>query len=83
MLIDDITIKIKAGDLSINIIHPLENIAGQNPKNTNDSSIVSKMVFGKNSFLFTGDSPMAIEKYLVDIYGNNLKTFFFQFSQKS
>ncbi len=39
---------------------------------TNTSSIVGKLVYGKNSFLFTGDSPIAVEKYLVSKYGNLL-----------
>lgn len=33
---------------------------------TNDSSVVGKLVYGKDSFLFTGDSPIKIEDYLLD-----------------
>jgi competence protein ComEC len=69
--------KIRAGDLSINIIHPFEDINGQEPKNTNDSSVVSKLVFGNNSFLFTGDISFAVEKNIInsgeDILSNVLK----------
>lgn len=36
---------------------------------TNMSSIVAKLVYGENEFLLTGDSPMAIEKYLVSLGG--------------
>ncbi len=32
---------------------------------TNMSSIVARLVYGENKFLFTGDSPKAIENYLV------------------
>ena len=39
---------------------------------TNMSSIVSKLTYGKTSFLFTGDSPQAIEQYLVGEYGPEL-----------
>lgn len=39
---------------------------------TNDASIVAKLVYGKNSFLFTGDSPQKMEKYLVSLDGKNL-----------
>lgn len=32
---------------------------------TNDASIVAKLVYGDTSFLFTGDSPKKMEEYLV------------------
>jgi beta-lactamase superfamily II metal-dependent hydrolase len=41
---------------------------------TNDSSIVARLTYGRNSFLFTGDSPQKIEKYLVSIDGPRLKS---------
>ncbi len=34
---------------------------------TNDASIVAKLVYGNTSFLFTGDSPRKIEDYLLAI----------------
>ena len=39
---------------------------------TNDASIVAKLVYGNTSFLFTGDSPKKIEEYLVFIDKENL-----------
>jgi competence protein ComEC len=39
---------------------------------TNTASVVLKLVYGKNSFLFTGDSPQAIEKYLAESFGKEL-----------
>lgn len=36
---------------------------------TNMSSVVAKLVFGENEFLLTGDSPIAIENYLVSLGG--------------
>jgi len=36
---------------------------------TNMSSIVARLVYGENEFLFTGDSPIAIENYLVSLDG--------------
>lgn len=36
---------------------------------TNDASIVAKLVYGKTSFLLTGDSPQKIENYLVFLGG--------------
>ena len=39
---------------------------------TNDASIVAKLVYDNTSFLFTGDSPKKIESYLVSIDGESL-----------
>lgn len=39
---------------------------------TNDASIVVKLIYGNTSFLFTGDSPQKIEKYLTSIDKENL-----------
>ena len=36
---------------------------------TNVASIVAKLVYGQNEFLLTGDSPLAIENYLVSLGG--------------
>jgi competence protein ComEC len=41
---------------------------------TNTGSIVARLSYGDTSFLFTGDSPIAIEKYLTGKYGSTLKT---------
>jgi competence protein ComEC len=53
-----INIKIKDADLKI--IYPggvLENPPAGGPKDTNADSIVAKLIYGENSFLFTGDFP--------------------------
>jgi competence protein ComEC len=54
-----------------NILFPTQNTAGWE---TNESSIVGKLIYGNNSFLLTGDSPQVIEKYLVGKYGALLKS---------
>lgn len=41
---------------------------------TNTASIVGKMVYGKTSFMLTGDSPKSIEDHLVSIDSNRLKS---------
>ncbi len=41
---------------------------------TNTSSIVSRLTYGRESFLFQGDSPQKIENYLVSLDGPNLKS---------
>ena len=40
-------------------------MAGKELENSNDTSIVSHLVFGKNSFLFTGDISKEAEKELL------------------
>lgn len=56
-------------DADFDIIFPTQNTEGWE---TNDASIVGKLVYGSTSFLFTGDSPQEIEKYLVGKYGSFL-----------
>ena len=34
---------------------------------TNVAGIVARLVYGENEFLLTGDSPIAIENYLVSL----------------
>jgi competence protein ComEC len=41
---------------------------------TNEASIVVKITYGENSFLLTGDSPIDVEDYLVNIYGDQLQS---------
>ena len=51
------------------ILFPDRDMAGAD---TNDASIVGKLVYGETSFLLTGDSPQKIEKYLAAIDEKNL-----------
>ncbi len=39
---------------------------------TNTGSVIARLVYGSTSFMLTGDSPSAIEEYLVQIDGNSL-----------
>ena len=41
---------------------------------TNDASVVGKLIFEEISFLFTGDSPQKIEKYLIFLDPNSLSS---------
>jgi len=41
---------------------------------SNLSSVVLRVVYGEHSFLLTGDSPVAIEKYLVSTDGDALRS---------
>jgi len=55
--------------IEFDILFPNQNTAGWE---TNDSSITGKLVYGQNSFLLTGDLPLAVEKYIVGKYGQFL-----------
>ena len=58
--------KIKIGDdFVLEILFPSRSLVGQSFSNTNSSSIVSKLSYGKNTFLFTGDAEEATEYFLV------------------
>jgi len=58
--------EIKAGDVVIDILHPFEDLTGKEfKKEGNDTGIVSKLIFGKNTFLFTADISSKAEKELI------------------
>lgn len=40
---------------------------------TNTASIVTRLVYGDTAFMLTGDSPLSIEKYLVQLDGKELR----------
>jgi len=50
----------------LHILFPFENLEGKEIKNTNNTSIISRLVFGENSFLFTGDAYKSVEKKLLE-----------------
>lgn len=52
------------GQLVLNILFPSENLEGHVLKDSNDTSIVAKLVFREISFLFTGDITKRAEKDL-------------------
>lgn len=47
----------------LEILSPDRNVAGWE---TNTASVVAKLSYGATSFLFTGDAPQEIEKYMVN-----------------
>ncbi|HDZ54372.1 MAG TPA: MBL fold metallo-hydrolase [Candidatus Nealsonbacteria bacterium] len=58
--------KIKLTDnIYIDILHPFENLEGQESKNSNNTSIINFLVFGQHSWLFTGDAYKSVEKELI------------------
>ena len=50
----------------LEILFPDRDPAGWD---TNNASIVTRLVYGENEFLLTGDSPQSIENYLISLGG--------------
>ncbi|MFH1979111.1 MAG: MBL fold metallo-hydrolase [Patescibacteria group bacterium] len=57
------------GGAYLEILFPDREVNGLE---TNQASIVAKLVYGETSFLLTGDSPKSMEKYLVSVFGEGL-----------
>lgn len=53
-------------DLNLKILYPFNDISQKNFEDLNDSSILAKLIYKNNSFLFTGDAGEAVEKDLLD-----------------
>ncbi|MCK4453970.1 MBL fold metallo-hydrolase [Candidatus Parcubacteria bacterium] len=58
--------RILTRNVLVNILSPFENLEGQEVKNTNNSSIIARLVFGNNTFLFTGDAYKSVERELIE-----------------
>jgi competence protein ComEC len=63
--------KITLGKTVLDVLSPQEFLDGQNFKDSNDTSIVVRIVFGGNSFLFTGDVTNKGEEAILQ-KGDNL-----------
>lgn len=55
----------------LEILFPFDNLTGQKFQNSNDTSMVAKLVFGSTTFLFTGDIHSRTEERLIES-GSNL-----------
>lgn len=62
-----------ADNLAIKILYPLAKINGQSFAKTNETSVVTKVAYGRNAFLLTGDAEGAAESSLI-FGGADLKT---------
>ena len=66
--------EIKAGSAVFNTIYPMQDVSGKTIKNTsNDTCVVEKLIYGKQSFLFTGDISSTAEKEIVNS-GENISS---------
>lgn len=64
---------IYSSDIFFNILFPFENLEGQEVEDSNNASVVLKLVFRDKAFLFTGDISQKIEEQLTDLNADILK----------
>ena len=64
--------EIKSGKVELDILHPFTSLNGQFFKDDNDTGVVSKLTYGKESFLFSADITSKEEQKIVDA-GKNLQ----------
>ncbi len=58
--------KIELGDdCFLEILYPSENLVSQEIENLNNTSMVFKLVYGDNKFLFAGDAEQEVEEILL------------------
>ena len=53
------------GETKMEILYPLENLTGQSVDDLNNTSIVSKLTFKNNLFLFMGDAEVTAEEKII------------------
>jgi len=53
-------------DLYFDIIYPFDSLLNKEVDNLNNSSIVAKLTYEDNSFLFTGDTEVEVERQLLE-----------------
>lgn len=58
------------GGAYADVLHPEGNV--ERLRDTNDASIVMRVVYGETEFMLTGDAPEWVEDRLVDRYGSAL-----------
>ena len=63
--------KIKLAQADLDLLYPGNNLVN-NPRDTNADSIVAKLIYGKDTFLFTGDFPTEEDEKIFQS-GVNLK----------
>ncbi len=62
-------------DVHVPILFPDRNTRSLDPDN---ASVWAKVIYGESSFLFTGDSSSSVERYMVDLDGDSLRSQVFQ-----
>ncbi|MFA5310209.1 MAG: MBL fold metallo-hydrolase [Candidatus Paceibacterota bacterium] len=65
--------KIIMNDVVIEVVFPFSSLRGEKKDDSNDTSVVVKLLYGDSSFLFTGDISSKIEKLISDVDVDVLK----------
>jgi len=66
-------INLQKSDLYLLVLYPFESLEGKEVKDSNDTSVVLKLVFKNNSFLFMGDISSKLENEITDVDADILK----------
>lgn len=66
----DMVILDEGRNIVLDILFPDRDASGFE---TNTGSIVARLSYGEVCFIFTGDSPIAVERYLIDVYSDSLR----------
>ncbi|HEB01383.1 MAG TPA: MBL fold metallo-hydrolase [Candidatus Portnoybacteria bacterium] len=53
-------------EIAMIVLYPFENLSGQEVKKKNNTSIITRLVYGQNSFLFAGDAERLVERRLLE-----------------
>ena len=60
-------IKLARNDIAnLEVLYPFKSLEGQEMKDSNNTSVIVKLVYGENSFLFTGDIAKSVERKLIN-----------------
>lgn len=62
---EDLSSSIPDNFIYFDILYPFDELSGENFENSNDTSIVTNLVFNDNTFVFTGDISATIEKKII------------------
>lgn len=60
-------LKVKIGQTFLYVLHPFENLEGRNIEDSNNTSVIVRIVFKEASFLFTGDAYQSAENKIISL----------------
>lgn len=60
----------KFGGILLDVVYPFEQVSGQNFKNSNNSSVLTRFTDGKNTLLLTGDAELELEEKMTTSLDN-------------
>jgi competence protein ComEC len=60
-------LRVKIGQAFLYVLHPFENLEGKNIEDSNNTSVIARIVFKETSFLFTGDAYQSAENKIISL----------------